>query len=317
MGKYFDIFNFYYITSFVKRWLRHFFDTFHQPETFLSHQHGDFIMSDKTEKPKTQADEPQEKMEQVETLPQPPEEEAVKSDDQVVKDESSSEGDSQTTNSEEKTEPEEKPESPQSSLPLTPPPMSPLRKAVLWTMIICLALFTLYQCGYSRGQSEEHLRNALRPPEEKVIIQTDLKAIDEAVKNERAKQRVLTEVQLSMFVNGLEKNLDQLKSELEYRQLWERFESGEDAGRCTKGAYSGQVSCTSGLRADLNEYLARLEVRNVCASGEWTAVQSDAPTESTASEASAPQSAPPQVEYQDELVLKFCQRPEFRSPETE
>lgn len=46
-------------------------------------------MSDKTEKPKTQADEPQEKMEQVETLPQPPEEEAVKSDDQVVKDESS------------------------------------------------------------------------------------------------------------------------------------------------------------------------------------------------------------------------------------
>lgn len=279
-------------------------------------------MSNEHEKPKTQADEPQEKMEQVETLPQPPEEEAVKSDDQVVKDESSQEGNSQTTTSEEKpesdakTEPEEKPESPQSSLPLTPPPMSPLGKAVLWTMIICSALFTLYQCGYSRGQSEEHLRNALRPPEEKVIIQTDLKAIDEAVKNERAKQRVLTEAQFQVFVDGLEKNLGQLKSELEYQQLWARFASGEDAGRCTKGVHSGYVSCTSGVMADLNEYLARLEARNVCASGEWTAVQSDAPTESAASGASAPQSAPPQVEYKDGLVFKFCQRPEFGSSDS-
>lgn len=284
-------------------------------------------MSNEHENPETQADKPQEKMEQVETLPQPPEEEAVKSDDQVVKDESSQEGNSQTTTSEEKPEsdaktgPEEKLES-SKSIPLTPPPMSPLRKAVLWTMIICLALFTLYQCGYSRGQSEEHLRNALRPPEEKVIIQTDLKAIDEAVKNERAKQRVLTEAQFQVFVDGLEKNLGQLKSELEYQQLWARFASGGDAGRCTKGVYSGQVSCTSGVMADLNEYLARLESRNVCASGGWTAVPSDTPAESAASEASMASAASavqstPQVEYQDELVLKFCQRPEFRSPETE
>lgn len=316
MGKYFDIFNFYYIISFVKRWLRHFFDTFHQPETFLSHQHGDVIMSDKTEKPKTQADEPQEKMEQVETLPQPPEEEAVKSDDQVVKDESSQEDNSQTTNSEEKTEPEEKAESPQPNPLLPPPPMHPAKKAAPWVVIGCLAMLGLYQCGYSSGQSEERLRNALRPPEEKVIIQTDLKAIDEAVKNERAKQRVLTEAQFQVFVDGLEKNLGQLKSELEYQQLWDRFASGEDAGRCTKGVHSGYVSCTSGVMADLNEYLARLESRNVCATGGWTAVSSDAPTESAASEASAPQSAPPQVEYQDELVLKFCQRPEFRPLDT-
>ena len=86
---------------------------------------------------------------------------------------------------------------------------------------------------------------------------------------------------------------------------------------CALGAYSGQVSCTNGIRADLNEYLARLEARNVCASGEWTAVQSDAPTESAASEASAVQSAAvqsaPQVEYKDGLVFKFCQRPEFES----
>ena len=211
MGKYFNIFNFYYIISFVKRWLRHFFDTFHQPETFLSHQHGDVIMSDKTEKPKTQADEPQEKMEQVETLPQPPEEEAVKSDDQVVKDESSQEDNSQTTNSEEKTE------SPQPNPLLPPPPMHPAKKAAPWVVIGCLAMLGLYQCGYSSGQSEERLRNALRPPEEKVIIQTDLKAIDEAVKNERAKQRVLTEAQFQVFVDGLEKNLGQLKSELEYQ----------------------------------------------------------------------------------------------------
>ena len=279
-------------------------------------------MSDKTEKPKTQADEPQEKMEQVETLPQPPEEEAVKSDDQVVKDESSQEGNSQTTTSEEKPEsdaktgPEEKAESPQPNPLLPPPPMHPAKKAAPWVVIGCLAMLGLYQCGYSSGQSEEHLRNALRPPEEKVIIQTDLKAIDEAVKNERAKQRVLTEAQFQVFVDGLEKNLGQLKSELEYQQLWARFAFGEDAGRCTKGVYSGQVSCTSGVMADLNEYLARLESRNVCASGGWTAVPSDTPAESAASEASAAsavQSAP-QVEYQDKLVLKFCQRSTFEAP---
>ena len=88
--------------------------------------------------------------------------------------------------------------------------------------------------------------------------------------------------------------------------------SGEDAGRCTKGVYSGQVSCTSGVMADLNEYLARLEARNVCVSGRWTAVPPDTPTESAVSGASAVQSAP-HVEYKDELVLKFCQRPEFGS----
>ena len=254
-------------------------------------------------------------MEQVETLPQPPEEEAVKSDDQVVKDESSQEDNSQTTNSEEKTEPEEKAESPQPNPLLPPPPMHPAKKAAPWVVIGCLAMLGLYQCGYSSGQSEERLRNALRPPEEKVIIQTDLKAIDEAVKNERAKQRVLTEAQFQVFVDGLEKNLGQLKSELEYQQLWARFASGEDAGRCTKGVHSGYVSCTSGVMADLNEYLARLESRNVCATGGWTAVSSDATTESAASEASAVQPAP-QVEYQDKLVLKFCQRPEFGSPDS-
>jgi hypothetical protein len=154
------------------------------------------------------------------------------------------------------------------------------------------------------------MKNISRAPE----IQTDLKAIQEAVKNERA----MTELQFQVFVDGLEKNLGQLKSELEYQQLWARFASGEDAGRCTKGAYSGQVSCTNGIRADLNEYLARLEARNVCASGEWTAVQSDAPAESVASEASAASAvqSTPQVEYQDELVLKFCQRPEFRPLDT-
>ena len=104
-------------------------------------------MSDKTEKPKTQADEPQEKMEQVETLPQPPEEEAVKSDDQVVKDESSQEDNSQTTNSEEKTEPEEKAESPQPNPLLPPPPMHPAKKAAPWVVIGCLAMLGLYPCG--------------------------------------------------------------------------------------------------------------------------------------------------------------------------
>lgn len=156
------------------------------------------------------------------------------------------------------------------------------------------------------------MKNISRAPEKEVVLQTDLKAIEEAV----TKQRVASEEQFHAFVNRLEKQLNQFKSELEYRQLWERFTSGEDAGRCTKGAYSGQVSCTSGLRADLHEYLARLEARNVCASGGWTAVQSDAPTESAASGASAPQSAPPQVEYKDGLVFKFCQRPEFGSSDS-
>ena len=267
-------------------------------------------MSNETEKPEIQPDESQ-KIEQVKTLPQP-EEEPVQVDGEVVDDQSSKEGESQTT------EPEERAEGPQPNPRMPPTPMHPVTKAAPWVAIgSLLAMLILYQCGYSRGQSEEHMKNISRVPEKEVVLQTDPKAIAEAVRAERAKQRVLTEVQFSMLVNGLEKNLDQLKSELEYRQLWERFASGEDAGRCTKGAYSGQVSCTSGLRADLNEYLARLEARNICASGEWTAVQSDATTESAASEASAPQSAPPQVEYQDELVLKFCQRPEFRSPETE
>ena len=269
-------------------------------------------MSNETEKPETQPDEPQkQKLEQDEALSKP-EDESSKPEGQVADGQLPQEGDPKAT------EPEERAEDPQPNPRMPPTPMHPVTKAAPWVAIgSLLAMLILYQCGYSRGQSEEHMKNISRVPEKEVVLQTDPKAIAEAVRAERAKQRVLTEVQLSMFVNGLEKNLDQLKSELEYRQLWERFESGEDAGRCTKGAYSGQVSCTSGLRADLNEYLARLEARNVCASGEWTAVQSDAPTESTASEASAPQSAPPQVEYQDELVLKFCQRPEFRSPETE
>lgn len=287
-------------------------------------------MSKETEKPETQADEiqanesQQQEIEQDETLPQSEEESAtvealpksgeepLQADREVAKNQPSQEGEPKAT------EPEEKAEGPQPNPRLPPTSMHPVKKAVRWVIIGCLVMFGLYQCGYSSGQSEERLRNALRPPEEKVIIQTDLKAIDEAVKNERAKQRVLTEAQFQVVVDGLEKNLGQLKSELEYQQLWARFASGEDAGRCTKGAYSGQVSCTNGIRADLNEYLARLEARNVCASGEWTAVQSDAPTESAASEASAAsvaQSAP-KVEYKDGLVFKFCQRPEFGSSDS-
>lgn len=240
-------------------------------------------------------------------MPQP-EEEPVQVDGEVVDDQSSKEGESQTT------EPDAKAEGSQPNPRLQPTPMHHARKAVPW-VIGFLVMFGLYQCGYSSGQSDERLRSALPPPEEKVIIQPDLKAIDEAVKNERAKQRVLTEAQFQVFVDGLEKNLGQLKSELEYQQLWARFASGKDAGRCTKGIHSGYVSCTSGVMADLNEYLARLESRNVCATGGWTVVSSDAPTESTASEASAVQSAP-QVKYQDELDLKFCQRPEFESPDS-
>ena len=286
-------------------------------------------MSKETEKPETQADEiqanesQQQEIEQDEALPQSGEEsvqaetlpqsgaESVQADSEVVDDQPSKEGGPKAT------EPDAKAEDPQPNPRLPPTSMHPVKKAVRWVIIGCLAILIFYQCGYSSGQSDERIRNALRVPEKEVVLQTDLKAIEAAVKNERAKQRAMTELQFQVFVSSLEKQLNQFKSELEYRQLWERFASGEDAGRCTKGAYSGQVSCTNGIRADLNEYLARLEARNVCASGEWTAVQSDATTESAASEASAPQSAPPQVEYQDELVLKFCQRPEFRSPETE
>ena len=256
-------------------------------------------MSNETEKPEIQPDESQ-KIEQVKTLHKPGEE-PVQVDGEVADDQPSQEGGPKAT------EPEEKAEGPQPNPRLPPTPMHHARKAVPW-VIGFLVMFGLYQCGYSNGQFEEHMKNISRVPE----IQTDLKAIQEAVKNERAKQRAMTELQFQVFVNGLEKNLGQLKSELEYKLLWERFTSGEDAGRCTKGAYSGQVSCTNGIRADLNEYLARLEARNVCASGEWTAVQSDAQTESAASEASAVQSAP-QVEYKDGLVFKFCQRPEFES----
>ena len=264
-------------------------------------------MSNETEKPETQADEiqanesQQQEIEQDETLPKPGDESA-KADGEVADDQPSQEGEYKAN------EPEERAEDPQPNPRLQPTPMHPVTKAAPW-VIGFLVMFGLYQCGYSNGQFEERMKNISRAPE----IQTDLKAIQEAVKNERA----MTELQFQIFVSSLEKQLNQFKSELEYRQLWERFASGEDAGRCTKGVHSGYVSCTSGVMADLNEYLARLEARNICASGEWTAVQSDAPTESTASEASAPQSAPPQVEYQDELVLKFCQRPEFRSPETE
>lgn len=235
-------------------------------------------------------------MEQVETLPKSGDASA-KADREVADDQPSQEGEPKAT------EPEERAEDPQPNPRMPPTPMHHARKAVPW-VIGFLVMFGLYQCGYSNGQFEERIKNISRAPE----IQTDLKAIQEAVKNERA----MTELQFQIFVSSLEKQLNQFKSELEYRQLWERFASGEDAGRCTKGAYSGQVSCTNGIRADLNEYLARLEARNVCASGEWTAVQSDAPTESAASEASAVQSAP-QVEYKDGLVFKFCQRPEFES----
>ena len=225
-------------------------------------------------------------MEQVETLPKSGDASA-KADGEVANDQPSQEGEPKAT------EPEERAEDP----PQPNPRMSPTSThPVRWVIVFLLAIVIFYHFGYLRGQSEEQMKNISNVPE----IQTD------------AKQRAMTEAQFRVFVNGLEKNLGQLKSDLEYKLLWERFASGEDAGRCTKGVYSGQVSCTSGLRADLNEYLTRLEARNVCASGEWTAVQSDAQTESAASEASAVQSAP-QVEYKDGLVFKFCQRPEFES----
>ncbi len=283
-------------------------------------------MSNETEKPETQADEIQaneiqpdesQKIEQVKTLPQSeeesvqvdgevadnqpsqegdpkdlhkPREESVQVDGEVADDQPSQKGDPKVT------EPDAKAEGPL----LQPTSTHPVR----WVIVFLLAIVIFYHFGYLRGQSEEHMKNISKVPE----IQTDLKAIETAVKNERA----MTELQFQVFVSSLEKQLNQFKSELEYRQLWERFASGEDAGRCTKGVYSGQVSCTNGLRADLNEYLTRLEARNVCASGEWTAVQSDSPTESAASEASAVQPAP-NVEYKDGLVFKFCQRPEFES----
>ena len=247
---------------------------------------------------------PEEESVQAETLPQSGAE-SVQTDSEVVDDQPSKEGGPKAT------EPDAKAEDPQPNPRLPPTSMHPVKKAVRWVIIGCLAILIFYQCGYSSGQSDERIRNALRVPEKEVVLQTDLKAIEAAVKNERA----MTELQFQAFVNGLEKNLGQLKSELEYKLLWERFASGEDAGRCTKGVYSGQVSCTSGLRADLNEYLARLEARNICASGEWTAVPSDAPAESAASGASAVQPVP-QIEYKDELVLKFCQRPEFGSSDS-
>lgn len=263
-------------------------------------------MSNETEKPETQPDEPQkQKLEQDEALSKP-EDESSKPEGQVADDQLPQEGDPKAT------EPEERAEDPQPNPRMPPTPMIPVKKAVLWMIINCFLVMVIsYHLGYLRAH-EEHMKNVSSVPE----IQTDLKAIQEAVKNERAKQHAMTELQFQIFVNGLEKNLGQLKSELEYKLLWERFTSGEDAGSCTKGAYSGQVSCTNGIRADLNEYLARLEARNVCASGEWTAVQSDAPTESAASGASAPQSAPLQVEYKDGLVFKFCQRPEFGSSDS-
>ena len=264
-------------------------------------------MSKETEKPETQADEiqanesQQQEIEQVETLLQS-EDESSKPEGQVADDQLSQEGGPKAT------EPEERAEDPPQPNPRTPPPST---HPVRWVIVFLLAIVIFYHFGYLRGQSEEHMKIISNVPE----IQTDLKAIQEAVKNERAKQRAMTELQFQIFVSSLEKQLNQFKSELEYRQLWERFTSGEDAGRCTKGVYSGQVSCTSGIMADLNEYLTRLEARNICASGEWTAVQPDSPAESAASEASAVQSAP-QVEYKDGLVLKFCQRPEFGSPDS-
>ena len=228
-----------------------------------------------------------------------PEDESSKPDGQVADDQLSQEGGPKAT------EPEDWAEDPPQPNPRTPPPST---HPVRWVIVFLLAIVIFYHFGYLRGRSEEQMKNISRAPEKEVVLQTDLKAIEEAV----TKQRVASEEQFHAFVNRLEKQLNQFKSELEYRQLWERFASGEDAGRCTKGVYSGQVSCTNGLRADLNEYLARLEARNVCASGEWTAVQSDSPTESAASEASAVQSAP-NVEYKDGLVFKFCHRPEFES----
>ena len=240
-------------------------------------------MSNETEKPETQPDEPQkQKLEQDEALSKP-EDESSKPEGQVADDQLPQEGDPKAT------EPEERAEDPQPNPRLPPTPMHPVTKAAPWVAIgSLLAMLILYQCGYSRGQSEEHMKNVSRVPEKEVVLQTD------------------------------EKRLNQVKSELRYQRLWKRFVSSVDAGRCTKGAYSEQVSCTivffmdESFEDDLNEYLARLEARNVCASGEWIAVLSDAPAESAASGASAVQPVP-RMEYKDELVLKFCQRPEFES----
>lgn len=249
-------------------------------------------MSNETEKPETQADEiranesQQQEIEKDEALPKPGDESA-KPDGEVANNQPSQEGEYKAN------EPEERAEDPQPNPRLPPTPMHPVTKAAPWVAIgSLLAMLILYQCGYSRGQSEEHMKNVSRAPEKEVVLQTD------------------------------EKRLNQVKSELRYYQrLWKRFVSSVDAGRCTKGAYSEQVSCTivffmdESFEDDLNEYLAHLEARNICASGEWIAVPSDAPAESAASGASAVQSAP-RMEYKDELVFKFCQRPEFESQDS-
>lgn len=247
-------------------------------------------MSNETEKPETQADEiranesQQQEIEKDEALPKPGDESA-KPDGEVANNQPSQEGEYKAN------EPEEKAEGPQPFPRLQPTPMIPVKKAVLWMIINCfLVMVIFYHFGYLRAH-EEHMKNVSCAPEKEVVLQTD------------------------------EKRLNQVKSELRYQRLWKRFVSSVDAGRCTKGAYSEQVSCTivffmdESFEDDLNEYLARLEARNICASGEWIAVQSDAPAESGASGAAAVQSAP-QMEYKDGLVLKFCQKPEFGSSDS-
>lgn len=79
-------------------------------------------MSKETEKPETQADEPQkQKLEQDEALSKP-EEEPVQVDGEVVDDQSSKEGESQTT------EPDAKAEGSQPNPRLPPTPMIPVKK---------------------------------------------------------------------------------------------------------------------------------------------------------------------------------------------
>ena len=153
-----------------------------------------------------------------------PREESVQVDGEVADDQPSQKGDPKVT------EPDAKAEGPL----LQPTSTHPVR----WVIVFLLAIVIFYHFGYLRGQSEEHMKNISKVPE----IQTDLKAIETAVKNERA----MTELQFQVFVSSLEKQLNQFKSELEYRQLWERFASGEDAGRCTKGVHSPDAQTAYG-----------------------------------------------------------------------
>ena len=165
-------------------------------------------MSNETEKPETQADEIQaneiqpdesQEIEQVETLLQS-EDESLKPDGDVADDQLSQEGDPKDLHKPEDesskpegqvaddqlsqegdpkaTEPEERAEDP----PQPNPRMSPTSThPVRWVIVFLLAIVIFYHFGYLRGRSEEQVKNISHVPEKEVVLQTDLKAIEEAV----------------------------------------------------------------------------------------------------------------------------------------